>query len=397
MGIFSKFLKPKQAQPATALITGQSSFTPWSGNAYSNDIFRSAVDSIARNVAKLKGVHVIKTDAGRRDGAPSLDRLLQIRPNPFMSAYDMLYRLTTHFYLHNNAFAYLQKDNNGNLTGIFPMRPAGVEFSTDAGGTLYGKFMFNDGNSYTLPYSDVIHLRRHFNQDDLLGDQNTAIAPALELAHAQSQGITKSIEAAATLRGLLKFTQILNPESLKAERDRFMTEYLTMDNNGGVAALDSKAEYIPLKNQPVAIDAEQLKAVKEKIYGYLGVTEAIVTSDYSEDQWSAFYESVVEPIAVQLSLEFTAKVFTAREQAFGNEIIFEANRLQYASAKTKVELIKELMPLQLLTVNQGLEILNLPSVPDGDKRLQTLNVVDADKATQYQLGGNDSGRSGMEQ
>lgn len=44
------------------------------------------------------------------------------------------------------------------------------------------------------------------------------------------------------------------------------------------------------------------------------------------------------------------------------------------------------MPLGMLTINQGLEILNLPSIPDGDKRLQTLNVVDAAKANQYQLG-----------
>ena len=44
--------------------------------------------------------------------------------------------------------------------------------------------------------------------------------------------------------------------------------------------------------------------------------------------------------------------------------------------------------IQITTVNQALEILNLPSVPDGDKRLQTLNVVDAAKANKYQLGEN---------
>jgi len=84
-------------------------------------------------------------------------------------------------------------------------------------------------------------------------------------------------------------------------------------------------------------------------------------------------------------MEFTAKVFTDREQAFGNSIVFESGRLQFSSNKTKVELIKELMPLGLLTVNQALEILNMPGIEGGDKRLQTLNVVDANKANQYQL------------
>ena len=43
------------------------------------------------------------------------------------------------------------------------------------------------------------------------------------------------------------------------------------------------------------------------------------------------------------------------------------------------------MPMGLLTVNQALEILNLPSVPEGDRRIQSLNYVDADKAEEYQL------------
>jgi len=66
-------------------------------------------------------------------------------------------------------------------------------------------------------------------------------------------------------------------------------------------------------------------------------------------------------------------------------IIFESGRLQFSSNATKVNLIAQLMPYGLLTINQALEILNLPGVKDGDKRLQTLNVVDASKANQYQL------------
>lgn len=84
-------------------------------------------------------------------------------------------------------------------------------------------------------------------------------------------------------------------------------------------------------------------------------------------------------------MEFTAKVFTDREQAFGNSIMFESGRLQFTSNATKVNLIKEIMPLGLLSINQALEILNLPAIQGGEKRLQTLNVVDADNALAYQL------------
>ena len=90
-----------------------------------------------------------------------------------------------------------------------------------------------------------------------------------------------------------------------------------------------------------------------------------------------------------MSLEFTYKLFTTNERTRGHEIVFEANRLQYVSTKTKVQMLKDLAPLGLFTINEGREIFNLAPVEGGDKRIQTLNVVDADKAGKYQLGEED--------
>lgn len=362
-------------------------FTPYCGDAYVNDIYRGAVDAIARNAGKLKGSHVIRyADHNRVEGECKLNRVLQIQPNPYMSAFDLIYKLVTHYYLFNNAFAYIQRDEKGNLIGVYPVTSNYMDFLSDATGTLYCKFYFVNGREITLPYSDVIHLRRNFNGNDLLGDDNSALMPALELAHTQNEGIINGIKSGANIRGILKFTQIMAPGKLKEEKEAFINDYLQISNSGGVVATDQKMEYVPIETKPVILDAEQSKAIQNKIYNYLGVTEAIVNSSYTEDQFAAFYESVIEVIATQLSLEFTRKIFNDREQAFGNSIMFESGRLQFSSNATKVNLIKELMPMQLLTINQALEILNLPGISvDGDKRLQTLNVVDASKANQYQL------------
>lgn len=362
-------------------------FTPWGGDAYANDIYRGAVDAIARNAAKLKGQHVVTAEGLRKPGNDQkLNKLLQVAPNPYMSAYDMLYKLTTHYYLYNNAFAVIQYDDNGNAMGIYPINAAGAEFLTDERGTLYIRFRFRTGNTATFLYNEVIHLRRNFNSDELLGDDNRAIDPAIELAHTQNEGIINGIKSSANIRGILKFTQILAPEKLDEERQKFIDSYLTVSNNGGVVVTDPKTSYEPIEAKPATIDADQLKATKEKVYDYLGISESIVNSTYTEDIYAAFYESVLEPLAVQLSLEFTRKLFTAREQAFGNSVMFESSRLQFSSNTTKINLVAQLMPYGLLTVNQALEVLNLPPVKDGDKRLQTLNVVDAAKANKYQVG-----------
>lgn len=384
-----KFLREPVETYRAEIMAGGSTFTPFSGNAYESDIYRAAIDAIARNAAKLKGKHIVysKHNNKRLQGDQYLNRILQVRPNPYMTAYDLVYKLVTHYYLHNNAYAFLQKDDRGYLQAIYPLSPVNVEFVTDPANEMYLRFLFSSGDQVTLHMSEVLILRRFFNSNDLLGDSNTAIMPALDLAHTQNEGLEESIKSNATIRGILKYNQVLSPEKLKEEKEAFIQDYLTVKNHGGIAALDSKADYTPLTMSQMTIDDKQLESVKKKIYEYLGISESIVNSTYTEDEWAAFYESVIEPLSLQFSLELTDKLFTAREQAFGNTIIFESNRLQFASNASKTNILKELVPLGLLTINQGLEILNLPPVEDGDKRLQTLNVVNAELVDQYQTGG----------
>ena len=390
MGIFDRIFKRQEkaaafAQAQQLIIEPAGAFTAYTGDAYGNDIFRGAVDAIARNIGKLKGSHVIRyADHEKVDGDCRLNRLLQVRPNPSMSAYDMLYKLATHYYLYNNAFALLQREGRS-ITGIYPITSASMQMLSDGADNLYCRFFFRSGKTAVFPYSDLIHMRRNFNSDELLGDGNNALYPALELAHTQNEGIISGIKSGANIRGILKFTQILSPTKLKEEKEAFISDYLQISNDGGVVATDQKMEYVPIESRPVILTADQTKEVKAKICDYLGITESIVNSSYTEDQFSAFYESTIEPFAVALSMEFTAKVFTDREQAFGNSILFESGRLQFSSNSTKVNLIKELLPMGLLTVNQALEILNLPAVENGDRRIQSLNYIDQERATDYQM------------
>ena len=387
MSIFDRLFRRERSVTSSQVIEETQSFSAFTGDAYSNDIFREGVDAIARNAGKLKGSHVIKyRDHDREEGDCKLNRLLQVRPNPFMSAYDFIYKLVTRLYLYNNSFAYIDRDQRGNVVGLYPITASHVDLLSDQNGRLFCGFLLRSGRQIVLPYEDIIHLRRFFNDDDILGADNFAIVPGLELAQTQNEGLVNGIKSGASIRGILKFTQIMSPEKLKAEKDAFISDYLEIGNDGGVVATDQKMDYQPIESKPIVLNADQTKAIREKVFSYLGVTEAIVSSSYTEDQFSAFYESTIEPIATALSQEMTAKIFSEREQAFGNEIIFESGRLQFTSNSTKVNLIAQLVPLGLLTINQALEILNLPGVADGDRRLQALNMIDADQANAYQVG-----------
>jgi HK97 family phage portal protein len=303
-----------------------------------------------------------------------------------MSAYDFLYKVVSQLYTNNNSFIYIQTDPMGKVTGLYPLSFSSIEF-VEYEGELYCRFYFLSGFRMTVPYTELIHLRRHYNSDDIFGESNQKpFMPTLTLIQTVNQGIMNAIKSSARLRGFLKFTQTLRPEDLKSQRDKFVSDYLSINNDGGIGALDAKADFTPVTMDGKMVDDKQMSVIRDNAYRYFGVSENIIKADYNEDQWNAFYESILEPIAIQLSLEFTQKCFSDREKGFGNEIIFEANRLQYASNTTKISLLQYLMPMGVFSINDALEIFNMPPVEDGDRRIFSLNYVNARLADTYQTG-----------
>jgi HK97 family phage portal protein len=371
MNIIQKLFQRPQRE-RQAVIEINNAFSSFSGTAYGNATFRAAVDSIARHVGKL---------TAHGDNA-AYCALLSNSPNPYMGGYDLLYKTATAYFTQNNAFILLDRAESG-LRNCYPLTPSSVEFIGDpsrAGsndGGLYAQMRFSDGREVLFPYGDIIHLRRHYYGNDLLGESNAPLFPLLDTAGTLNQGIAASVKNGTSIRGVLKFTSLVNPAQVKAEKAQFIADYFHPGNSGGLAATDQRFDFVPTNITPYNIPQEQITAVNAQIYGYLGVSPKIVSGEYSEDDFSAFYESVIEPFALQLSQEFSRKA--------GADITFTAERLEFSSAATKIKLLHEAAPLGLMTINEARKLLALPAVPDGYKRLISLNYIDAAKANQYQL------------
>lgn len=362
-------------------------FSQFGNEAYASDIVRAAIDAIARNAAKLQPKHIRRDANGNVTIInDSIETLLSVQPNPFMNAYSFRYKVITQLYMQNNAFIYIGLDANGNIKGFYPINASTTQF-LEYNGEIFAKFMFMSGDYITVPYTDLIHLRRFFYKDDIFGETNDyALYPTLELIHTTDQGIINAIKTSAFIRGILKFTQILKRQDKKDRTKDFMDDYMNINNNGGVASVDGSMDYVDLKSEPKMVNALQMDAIEQRIYKYFGISKEIVTSNYTEVQWNAFYESILEPISIQMSQEFTAKMFTDREQGFGNEVIFEANKLQYASNATKVAVGTFLTNIGAASLDQILDMFNMPTIggEEGSRRVQTLNMVNAKKADAYQ-------------
>lgn len=383
---------PKQKIPDTSTqLRVLNGYTPVFGQfgqeAYSSDDVRAAVDAFARNAAKLHPKHIRKDSQGNVTMVDdALQYLLSVSPNPFMDAYTFFYKVATQWIVQNNAFVYIVRDNSGNVTMLYPLNGATTEFR-EYQGQIFASFLFMGGQQVTVPYTDLIHLRRFFYKDDMFGETNMqAFAPTLELINTQNQGIINAIKSSAFVRGILKFTTVLNPKARQARRDEFTSAYLDSTNNNGVGVVDGACDYQNINSEPQTVNAAQMKLISDRVNKYFGVPDEIIKNTYTSAQWNAFYSSMLEPFAVQLGLQLTSKIFNAREQGFGNEIMLEANRLQYASNAEKVQVATLLTNIGAASLDDIRTIFNLPTYGGdvGSRRVQTLNVANAEGVDDYQ-------------
>ena len=236
-----------------------------------------------------------------------------------------------------------------------------------------------NGNKVKYPYDRIIHLRTDFNGNDIFGTSpKDALKSLMEVINTTDQGVVKAIKNSNVIKWLLKFKQVLKEEDIEKQTQKFVDSYLNIDkNNGGAAATDPKYDVEQVKNESYVPNALQMTNAKMRLYDFFNVNENIVQSKYSEDEWNAFYESVLEPIAIQLSNEFTRKLFTRRERGFGNRIVFESVSLQYASMQTKLNL-QAMVDRGAMTPNEWREILNLTPIEGGDKPIRRLDTATID-------------------
>jgi len=342
-------------------------FAPFGADMYKSALVRSCVRPLAEHTSKANAVCKDK----------DFEKMLNESPNMYMNGKDFLYKTRTLLELKNTAFIFIERNPLNKVIGLYPVPYSWFE-ALEAGNGLYIKFHF-DGLAVTelvLPWDDLAVLRKDYCYGDIAGDDNSAILPLLDLIHTTDQGVANAIKATANLRGILKSTKaMLSPEDVKASKDQFVQEYMSLNNSGGIAALDATQEFTPITMSPTVTSWETSKELRENVYRYFGISDAIVMSNYTEQQLDAFYEARVEPFLVALSIELSRKCFNDRQRSFGNGVTYESNRMQYASNNTKLAMVA-LVDRGALTPNEWRMLFNLAPVDGGDEPIRRLDTAE---------------------
>lgn len=332
-------------------------FTSYSGGMYEAELVRSAINAISTHISKLN----VET---RGAAKPALQNKLKHAPNEFQTWSQFLARASTIYYCNNTVFIVPVWDDFGQISGIYTPLPHKCEI-VQYDGVPYLRYQFGWGTHAAVELEYCGIMTRMQYRSDFFGENNSALMPTMELIHIQDQGIKEGVKSAASFRFYARHKNFSKTADLAEERKRFTEANFSRDANGGGLLLFPNI-YDDIKQvdtKPWVVDADQMKVIKDNVFEYFGVSEDILQGKFTPDVWSAFYESTIEPWALQFSQVCSKMLFSFREQTEGNLVMATSNRLQYMSNADKLAVVSQMADRGLMTRNELREIFNLVPLP----------------------------------
>lgn len=375
-------------------------FTQFGENIYASDVVQQAVYCIVSELKKLRIEHIKEIGTDVTPINSNLQTVLN-NPNPFMTMSDFIEVISWQLVVNYNSFVlpvfYEWQDESTGTTrrkyeGLYPIKPIQVDFIEDVSKTLYIKFTFENGESYTVRHSDVIHLKSHYFKNMFMGGNeagqpdNTALLKTLEINHQLLQGVGAAMKASYAVNGVVKYKTLMDGGKTDAALKEL--EAKLKNSESGFLALDIGSEYIPIKKELKLVDSDTLKFIDSKILRHFGVSLPILTGEYTTEQYAAFYQKTIEPLVISFGQEFTKILFTPGEKARGNKILFLPRDLIFMSPQQTLEAVKYLGDRGSIFENEIRTSLGLRALPELEGvRMMSLNYVNVNDAHKYQVGG----------
>ena len=366
MGFFDK-----NQQLSTFTFLGNDNFTIKSfGNDVSlHPIVSSCIDCIAKHCAKAS----FYTEDGQQ-----IDFLK--RPNEYQSQSSFIYKIVANLKKNNECFIYIDRNKRNKVKQLHVLNHGNCQIKVVEDELLFEFLLPITGTKKVVPYTEIIHIRDKYMNNEFYGDdQQETLKNLVNTKHTLEQGIEKYIHTSNLVRGIVQVNAILKNEDLQKYLNDFNGQFDNLENKSSFAVLDNKASFTPISSNAQIPDHEIFESVNREIYSYFGLTQEIVENNASNDSMEEFYDSVIAPILKQISEEFSDKLNMTVALTLDNYI--------FASFAKKISAVKEMVQFGILSIDESRQLLGYGKIPGGEKRLQTLNVVNADLVDAYQMNG----------
>ena len=335
-------------------------FTTYDGGVYEMELTRACIHTFATHCSKL-----LPTVTG--PDTLGIQAVLDSKPNLFMTGAQFLYKTATIYESLNTCFIIPVLDSFDQIIGYYPAAPDMTELR-EQNGEPFLVYTFGSGEKAAIELSRVGVISKYLYRSDLAGEDNSALAPTLQLLATQNQGIAEGIKNSASFRFMATVNNFAKGQDLARERKKWVEENLGPDSGGMALFPNTYTNIQQIQSAAKIVDPEQMQIIQNRVYTYFGTNEDVLRNKSVGDSWSAYYEGKIEPFAIQLSQAMTVMTYSQNKRTRKNAIIWSANRLQYMTNADKLQVSSQMFDRGILSINQIMDIWNLPHVDGGDNR-----------------------------
>ena len=316
-------------------------------------------------------------------------RLLWDRPNSYMTPvqfFTYMERCRNHY---GNAYAYIEVDRTGKITGLYPLPPMQVQIyvnDTDIFTERRYYYSYSDvrsGKSYMFRPEEIIHVKSWVTTNDSLAGKSVREILATNLAGAKaSQAFLNDLyQHGLTANGVVKYLGDLNKEKQTALLSRI--EEQAKDNNRRLITLP-----VGFDIQPLDIKLTDSQFFELKKFNALQIAAAFgikpnSLNDYSKSSYAnsssqnlSFY---VDTLLYNITLyeqELNSKLLTTREKMEGLGFKFNVQVILRGDPSQQADILQKCVTSGIYSPNEARRLLDMPPIEGGDVHVINGSMVD---------------------
>lgn len=382
------FAKEKESYSLEELSQVLNSYGIDSGNVIqlndlSETIYFICLKHLSETMAKMPWEKRILTETRGMERVidKRLSKILNLRPNPYMSAITFWGCVELNKLHTGNSFVYIEADRNGFPKHLWLLPSEEIQIWINNKGILGSKNLIwyvwldkRTGKQYRFEYEEIIHLKTHITFDGLVG------MPIRDILKTQINTGKSSIAFLNKLyksnmfgsKVIVHYTGELKKGSEGKIAEK-LEEYSASQGSGKFIPmpLGMQAQLLDMKLADAQF-FENNKISALQLAAAFGIKPNVI-NDYtkssysnSETQQVDFYVNTLQPLFKGYEQEITHKILTEKEIEEGYRLEINEKILFKMDNKTQAEVYSKYLTNFAMTPNEVREDLNLPYVVGGD-------------------------------
>lgn len=347
-----------------------------------------AVEMISNAVAQLplEPYKVDKNGFRSKNLRHPLYHILSCEPNERMTRFQFIKIMVTNMLLKGNAYAYIQRNDNGSVKGLIYIPSELVTIVPPT--NLIDPVTYRvTGLQGEIKHTDMIHIV-NFSYDGIVGVSTLSHARrTLNIAFNAETSAESFFENGCNLSGILTVEGNLTPKQ-KADIDATwkQTHNSTSGNMNGIAILEGNMKYQPTTINPT--DAQLLSSREFDIIQIARFFQISPTKlmDYTKSNYNtleatnlSFLTDTIQPILAKFEAEFERKLCpTNQHNSF--DIKFDVAQLLRADKKSLAEYFSKLFQIGAISIDEIRRELDLPAIENGDNHFVQVNLQTLERA-----------------